>query len=117
MYDKVAEINILYDLYGQLLTKKQSDVVRMYYEEDLSLAEIADEIGISRQGVHDTVKKSEKILKEYEEKLKLLYRMIETNKTFKSLETKIDEIITSNTSNSDLVNELEEIKTIIIENI
>lgn len=77
MFDKVIEISLLYDFYGQLLTEKQREVMHLYHEDDLSLGEIAENIGVSRQAVYDTVKKSEKILREYEDKLKLLVRFNE----------------------------------------
>jgi len=74
MFDKVTEINLLYDFYSQLLTEKQREVVRLYHCENYSLAEIADNLSISRQGVHDTLKISEKALAEYEEKLGMVRR-------------------------------------------
>ncbi|MBR1864792.1 MAG: YlxM family DNA-binding protein [Ruminococcus sp.] len=62
---------ILMDLYGTLLTEKQYNIMNMYYNDDLSLGEVAAQVGISRQGVHDTVKHCEKAMLEYEEKLGL----------------------------------------------
>lgn len=66
---KNLEINILLDIYGCLLTKKQFNIMDLYYNEDLSLGEIAQQCEISRQGVFDAVKKCEHIILEYEEKL------------------------------------------------
>lgn len=62
-------IALLFDFYGPLLTQRQQELVRSYYLEDLSLAEIAGEGGISRQAVHDLVKRSEAALHDYEERL------------------------------------------------
>ena len=62
----------LLDYYGLLLTEKQRETVALYYNEDLSLGEIAENTGISRQGVRDSIKRSEVILLEAEEKLGLL---------------------------------------------
>lgn len=68
------EFNRLLDFYGALLTEHRREIVRQYLEEDLSLQEIADSMGITRQGVHDAINKAEKQLSEYEEKLGLLKR-------------------------------------------
>ena len=62
----------LLDLYGGLLTDKQRDIMDMYYNEDLSLGEIADHYEISRQGVHDAIKRGDVALEEYESTLGLL---------------------------------------------
>ncbi len=72
LLDKVGRIISLYDIYGNLLTQKQQDVMRLYYEEDLSLGEIAEELKISRQAVYDIIKRSEQALEKYEKKLGLL---------------------------------------------
>ncbi|MGB9791669.1 MAG: YlxM family DNA-binding protein [Thermacetogeniaceae bacterium] len=74
LLDKAGRIVLLYDIYGNLLTPKQRDVIRLYYEEDLSLGEIAEELKISRQAVYDILKRSEQALERYEEKLGLLER-------------------------------------------
>ncbi len=71
---KNLEFSVLLDFYGALLTEKQFQVMELYYNEDYSLAEIAGTLGITRQGVHDAEKKSEKLLLEYEEKLGLCSR-------------------------------------------
>ncbi len=67
-------ITVLLDVYGQLLTEKQRSAVGMYYNEDLSLAEIADETAISRQGARDLIKQGERHLLEYEEQLGIVKR-------------------------------------------
>jgi hypothetical protein len=71
---KNLQMNNLLDLYGCLLTEKQFNIMNMYYNDDFSLGEIAEECGISRQGVHDTVKRCEEAFTEYESKLKLYER-------------------------------------------
>lgn len=68
---KNLEMSSLLDLYGSLLTQKQFDIMDMYYNDDLSLGEIAAEFGISRQGVHDAVKRGDDTINEYEQKLGL----------------------------------------------
>lgn len=71
---KDFNISILMDFYGQLLSERQTDMMNMYYNHDLSLAEIAEEMKISRQGVRDAIKRGEKQLSEFEEKLGLVKR-------------------------------------------
>ena len=71
---KIVEQNMLYDFYGELLTEHQRKVYENAVYHDLSLSEIADELGISRQGVHDLLKRCDKIMAGYEEKLKLVYK-------------------------------------------
>ena len=65
------QIGLLYDFYGQFLTKKQREVMHLYFENDYSLREIAENMKVSRQAIHDTIKKSRKALLEYEERLGL----------------------------------------------
>ena len=71
---KNLEISYLLDFYGEVLTEKQRDVMEQYYNDDLSLAEIADNFGITRQGVRDSIKRGEGILLELEEKVGLARR-------------------------------------------
>ena len=69
---KNFEVSALLDYYGMLLTDKQREAVEFYYNDDLSLGEIAENLNISRQGVRDSIKRSEAILYEAEEKLGLM---------------------------------------------
>lgn len=75
--DKVIDITLLLDFYGELLTDKQKQMLEMYFEEDLSLGEIAQVQDVSRQAVHDLVKRGEKILRDYEDKLGLVAKYME----------------------------------------
>ena len=75
--EKRVELNLLLDFYGALLTPHRCEIVRLYVEEDMSLQEIAETFGISRQAVHDSIVKSEAQLTRYEEKLGLLGRFKE----------------------------------------
>ena len=68
MIDKMFEIGLLYDFYSELLTPHQKRISQLYFEDNYTLAEIADVTGVSRQAVHDAVSKSEKSLRSYEEK-------------------------------------------------
>lgn len=75
MFEKDLNISYLLDFYGELLSDRKRTVMDMYFNEDLSLAEIAEQIGISRQGVRDIIKKSEEDLHFYEEKLGLAKKL------------------------------------------
>lgn len=70
--EKIVEQGLLYDYYGELLTEHQKKIYEDAVYQDLSLSEIAEEAGISRQGVHDLIRRCDKILQEYEEKLHLV---------------------------------------------
>ena len=83
---KDLSMAMLYDFYGELLTPKQAQAIDLYYNEDLSLAEIAEPLEISRQGVRDAIKRGEKLLLSMEERLGLVNR-------FMDLEEKMQEII------------------------
>ncbi len=78
--DKFARMALLYDFYSPLLTPKQRDSLDFYYQQDLSLGEIAEEGGTSRQAVYDLLKRSEQILLEYESKLHLVERHLDQQK-------------------------------------
>lgn len=78
--EKIVEQGILYDFYGQLLTDHQKQIYEDVVFRDLSLSEIAKEQGISRQGVHDLIKRCDRILAGYEEKLQLVHKFNETKK-------------------------------------
>ena len=69
--EKIVEQGILFDFYGPLLTQHQQEICSAALYEDLSLAEIAEQYGITRQGVHDLLKRCDHILRDYEDKLGL----------------------------------------------
>ncbi len=71
MENQFDYINELMPFYLSLLTERQQEILKLYFYEDLSLTEIAENLNISRNGVYDTLKKAEKSLKEYEDKLQL----------------------------------------------
>ena len=71
---KNLEIALLFDFYGDMLTDKQRDVVELYYDNDLSLSEIAENEGITRQGVRDSIKRAEAQLLDMEDRLHLARR-------------------------------------------
>lgn len=74
---KNLEISLLLDFYGDMLTEKQREVIEYYYNDDLSLSEIADNEGITRQGVRDSIKRAETQLLDMEERLGLAKRFRE----------------------------------------
>lgn len=71
MLEKTIRINDLYDFYYPLLTEKQQSYMSLYYRSDLSLSEIAEQCNVTRQAVYDTIKRTEQMLEEYEDKLNL----------------------------------------------
>lgn len=75
---KNLDVAVLLDFYGGMLTDKQRDVIDLYYNQDLSLSEIAEHEGITRQGVRDSIKRGEVFLFELEDKLGLFDSYIET---------------------------------------
>lgn len=84
--EKILWISLLYDFYGRLLTEKQRKFIELYYNNDLSLGEIALEYSVTRQAVYDILKRSEKTLNNYEGKLGLVSKfMEERNKREKAL--------------------------------
>ncbi len=83
--ERIVERGLLYDFYGELLTKHQRQIYENIVNDDLSLGEIAEELGVSRQSVHDIVKRCDKTLHEYEEKLRPIAR-------FQSIKAKIEKI-------------------------
>jgi len=80
VFEKNLNIGFLLDFYGVLLSDRKRSVMDMYYNEDFSLSEVAEEIGISRQGVRDIIKKAEEELLFYEERLGLAKKMQDAEK-------------------------------------
>ena len=76
--EKIVEQALLFDFYGELLTEHQKQIYEDHVLNDLSVSEIATDRGISRQGVHDMLKRCDKILKGYEEKLHLIDKFLKT---------------------------------------
>ena len=84
--DKIYEQTMLFDFYGELLTEHQRRIYEDVVYNDMSLGEIAEEQGISRQGVHDLVKRCDKILQGYENKLHLVERFAKAKETVSRIE-------------------------------
>lgn len=98
--DKHIELSFLLEVYGALLTDRQKELMNYYYNEDLSLSEIASLSGTTRQSVHDLISRTEKILYSYEEKLGLLQRFLEAAKLTASLRSLICTVEQEQTRNS-----------------
>ena len=106
MFQKDMSISLLLDFYGDILSARRREIVEMYYNEDLSLSEIAEITGISRQGVRDSIKKSEKELLQLEETLGLVERFGKLKAEIGSISSDLGAIIES-TDNKELKEKLE----------
>lgn len=111
--DKLLRCTLLYDFYGELLTEHQKLIYEDYVLNDLSLSEIAESNGISRQAVHDIVKRCEKALEGYEEKLHLLDKFLSSKKVVEKMNKLIVEY--KNTGDDNIIGELETISNEILE--
>lgn len=89
---KDLHIALLLDFYGDMLTDKQKNVIGLYYEEDLSLGEIAEVSQITRQGVRDSIKRGEQQLYEYEEKLGLAKKFLQYRDLVEEIEENAEKI-------------------------
>lgn len=87
---------MLYDFYGDLLTDRQREFYDLYYNDDLSLAEIAENYGITRQGVRDIIVRAEKTLEEIEEKTGLIHRYHQNREAIAALKAVAEKIQTLN---------------------
>ena len=107
--EKKVEISMLWEIYGKLLTKKQNEFIDDYYNNDLSLSEIAENNEITRQAVRDIIKKGEKKLFEYEEKLGTMKRMLSQEKKIEKILSELTKI-QNNYSDKEIANVLENVK-------
>lgn len=89
---KNLEFSDLITVYGDMLTDKQRDVLELYYDEDLSLAEIAENMSISRQGVRDSIKRGEETLLSLEKSLGLHRKQLKYNELIQTILSQVDEI-------------------------
>ncbi len=90
--DKKLTVSLLLDFYGQVLSEKQFHIMDYYYNDDLSLREISEILGITRQGVHDTIKRSEAFLEELEQSLGLYAKWQRLQQQLESIEGAVKEI-------------------------
>ena len=89
--EKIVEQGLLYDFYGELLTAHQREIYENAVFDDMSPSEIAVEFGITRQGVHDLIKRCDKLLQGYEEKLHLVSRFLGIKEKAKQIEELAEE--------------------------
>ena len=108
--DRKVEISVLLDLYGKLLTEKQFFLLNDYYNQDLSLSEIAENENITRQAVRDNLKKGEKKLFEFEEKLGIMKKTLVQNEKIAVILSKIARI-KDDASDKEISKILEDVKS------
>ncbi|WP_110112860.1 putative DNA-binding protein [Bacillus sp. CGMCC 1.16541] len=109
MLEKTTRMNYLYDFYQALLTPKQRSYMSLYYLDDYSLGEIAEEFNVSRQAVYDNIKRTEQMLEQYEEKLLLLERFQERQSIVQQLKAELESELKHNDKLSTLLNSLEKL--------
>ena len=96
MKGKPLEMSLLFDFYGETLTEKQRELFDLYYNEDLSLGEIAENYGISRQGVRDVIVRAEAAMQEIEDKTGLIRRFMQMQPKITAIEEAAQQIKTIN---------------------
>ncbi len=96
MKNQTYRMTMLFDFYGELLTERQKEFFDLYYNEDLSLAEIAENSGISRQGVRDVIVRAESVMQEVEDKTGLIRRYAQMQTHIAAIEDAAAEIKTIN---------------------
>ena len=100
--EKIVEKTLLYDYYGELLTNHRREIYEEVVFNDMSLSEAAEEYGISRQGIHDMIRRCDRALEAYEEKLHLVRQAENVKKTVLLLQNKLDEIGMDETKREEL---------------
>ncbi|GIN18971.1 MAG TPA: putative DNA-binding protein [Bacillus bacterium] len=109
MLEKTTRMNYLYDFYQSLLTSKQRSYMSLYYLDDYSLGEIAENYGVSRQAVYDNLKRTEILLEEYEQKLSLFRKFEERRKLIALIRRGMNEHPDDNGTLNRYLDELEEL--------
>ena len=113
--NEILKQALLYDFYGELLNEHQKEIYEQFVLEDLSLSEIALGAGISRQGVHDLVKRCQKTLEGYETKLHLVERFLRIKEEVQNLDQVLDRQKDSAKPENEMIREIREIADRIIE--
>ena len=109
----VYEISLLLDFYGQLLTERQVEVLDLHYNQDLSLGEISENLKISRQGVHDAIKKGREHIIKFENKLGLAKRFLDQSLQIKSIMGKLGQLAEKNPKLVELKEIQQELKSLV----
>jgi predicted DNA-binding protein YlxM (UPF0122 family) len=104
--EDMTRVNMLWDFYGELLTEKQQGIVLMYYGNNMSLGEIAADIDISRQGVHDALRKALAAMEKYEDKLGLMKKFQIAQGTAEKAKAEIDELAAERRDDAALLDKL-----------
>lgn len=113
--DKILEQALLYDFYGELLTEHQKEVYEQFVLDDLSLSEIAESEGISRQGVHDLVRRCQKALEGYEAKLHLVERFLTVKEKVAQIDRVLEEWERDKKDPEEVIGRIRSISSAIIE--
>lgn len=113
--DKILEQALLYDFYGELLTEHQKEVYEQFVLDDLSLSEIAESEGISRQGVHDLVRRCQKALEGYEAKLHLVEKFLAVKEKVAQIDKVLEEWEQEKEKPKEIIERLRSISSEIIE--
>ena len=113
--NRILEQALLYDFYGELLTTHQKEVYEQFILEDLSLSEIAESAGISRQGVHDLIRRCQKSLEGYENKLHLVERFLSVKEKVGQIDVVLAEWEREKKNPEDIVKRIRKISDAIIE--
>lgn len=111
----ILEQALLYDFYGELLNDHQKEIYEQVVLEDLSLSEIAADEGISRQGVHDLVRRCQKTLEGYEQKLHLVEKFLLIKKNIQEIDTVLSEYEKNRRQPEEMAARIREISDLIIE--
>ena len=115
--EKFVEQTLLYDFYGELLTERQQQVYESVVLEDFSLSEVAEELGISRQGVHDMIRRCNHTLEEYEKKLHLVEKFLSIKEKVHEIDSVLDayESSAGNQKPQEMIEKIRKISDTIIE--
>lgn len=113
--NEILEQSLLYDFYGELLNDHQKEVYEQFVLDDLSLSEIAQEKGISRQGVHDLVKRCQKTLEGYEKKLHLVEKFLSIKEKVGQIDEMLDTYEETGRDKKEMISQIRQISNRIIE--